>query len=308
MSRPEVVVYGTVALDRFLRVNAQGQPLSEAIWEEKPGGEALNTALALIGWGVSVALIGTATGTDAEGRRLRELMEAEGISQQGIPQAPDAVTPCCEIRVFPDGERTMSGRGFAQAIAPPLPEGLFHHQPLVAIDPNLGKSARAVALTAASRRCRVVAMDFAHDPDVVCVAQVLQISEESLRRWGGAQGSPEEVVTALHGQGAQFAVLTQGAKGGVVASVRGIQHFTACAIPDALDTTGAGDAFRAGLCYGLVQRWEQDDTLRFARAAAACHCRRRGGGSKVPLEEIFSLQNKSPNFVRSGAVQPLYRE
>ena len=47
--RVDIVVYGTVALDRFYPLGL-----------ELPGGEALNTAGLLAGWGVSVALVGGA--------------------------------------------------------------------------------------------------------------------------------------------------------------------------------------------------------------------------------------------------------
>lgn len=293
---PAVVVYGTVALDRFQRVPGHD-------WVERPGGEALNTALALLGWGVSVALVGTATGVDAEGLRLRQLMEEEGLPLSGVPQDERAVTPCCDIRVFPDGERQMMGRGFAQAVAPPLPRALYSGKPVVAVDPNLGESAREVARGAAAAGCPVVAMDFAHEPEIVALSQVLQVSVESLQRWGGPTGTPEAVVTQLRKQGAALAVLTQGPRGGIAASGRGIRHFSAVSIPDVVDTTGAGDAFRAGLCYGLLQAWEEDRALQFARVAAACHCQRLGGAARVSLSEIEALEKfekKEQIFVRLG--------
>lgn len=295
MSAPEVLVYGTIALDRFLSVDAVGQPISEATWEEKPGGEALNTALALLGWGVSVALVGTALGADPEGHRLRMLLEAERAPTQWISNEEHAVTPQCDIRVYPDGERTMSGRGFADAVAPAVPRELLSFKPLVTLDPNLGSHARELALVAAAAGCAVVAMDFAHDPDVVRVAQVLQVSQESLRRWGGPLGAPEEVVMALHHQGAKRVVLTQGTQGGLVACANRVVRFTAFDRGKALDTTGAGDVFRAGICYGLVRGWGWDDTLNFARVAAACHCQGLGGFTKVPLTEIQALLAQEPH-------------
>lgn len=276
--RVDIVVYGTVALDRF---SPSGREL--------PGGEALNTACLLAGWGVSVALVGTAIGRDPEGARLRELIEAAGLSRAFIPNDPDAVTPVCDITVSSNGERTMSGRGFAQAIAPPVPEALFARRPIVAVDPNLGPQATQTALAAAHAGCLLVAMDFAHQPDVVAVAEVLQCSLESLRRFGGPTGEPEEIVAALP---ARTALLTLGAEGGIVRTEKGITRYSAYPLTDICDTTGAGDAFRAGLCYSLLQNWPLERMLCFASATAACHCRRLGGASQVPLEEIQDLMAK----------------
>lgn len=279
MTSPRVVVFGTVALDRFVRVTATGEALSPPV--ELPGGEALNTARVLHFWGVPVALVGTCLGDDPEGDRLRARMDQAGLSRQWVPNRPGAVTPYCEIQVFPDGERRMSGKGFAQAVAPPVPEALFATRPVVTIDPNLGEAARQTALRAHTVGCPVVAMDFAHDPEIVASATVLQVSGEALRRWGGPLGSPEEVALALHQQGAQTAIVTLGTDGGVVASAEGVWRYAAVTLPQAIDTTGAGDTFRAGLCYGLAQGWSLSQSLHLARKAAAESCLALGGGVSV---------------------------
>jgi sugar/nucleoside kinase (ribokinase family) len=50
----------------------------------------------------------------------------------------------------------------------------------------------------------------------------------------------------------------------------------------AVDTTGAGDVFRAGMIYGVLQGWEMPARLRFANAAAALSCTREGAIASVP--------------------------
>lgn len=279
MIHPDVIVYGTVALDRFF---PSGRELA--------GGEALNTASQLAGWGLSVALVGTTLGDDAEGRRLRELITAAGLERTYIPDHPAAVTPLCEITVAPDGERTMRGRGFAEALAPPVPEELLQNQPVVAVDPNLGEGAIAMARAALVAGCPLVAMDFFRPLDIVMGATILQCSPESLGRFGGPTGSAEEIVYAL---AAPICILTEGVAGGLVKEATGLWRYPACSVLDIVDTTGAGDAFRAGLCYGLVQRWPLTRTVAFASAAAACHCRRLGGSSQISLEEIQSVLSKN---------------
>lgn len=51
---------------------------------------------------------------------------------------------------------------------------------------------------------------------------------------------------------------------------------------DAVDTTGAGDVFRAGYIAALVEQMPLRDALRFANAAAASSCTRRGAMAGVP--------------------------
>ena len=42
--------------------------------------------------------------------------------------------------------------------------------------------------------------------------------------------------------------------------------------PQSVDTTGAGDSFRAGVIYGLLQSWNDEMTIDFASVVAACVC------------------------------------
>ena len=57
-----------------------------------------------------------------------------------------------------------------------------------------------------------------------------------------------------------------------------------------VDATGAGDVFRAGFIYGLLQRWPVPEILRFANATAAISCTRLGAIPSVPaLGEVLAL-------------------
>jgi sugar/nucleoside kinase (ribokinase family) len=61
-----------------------------------------------------------------------------------------------------------------------------------------------------------------------------------------------------------------------------------------VDATGAGDVFRAGFIYGLLQRWPVPEILRFANATAAISCTRLGAIPSVPaLGEVLALQKGS---------------
>jgi len=58
----------------------------------------------------------------------------------------------------------------------------------------------------------------------------------------------------------------------------------------AVDTTGAGDVFRAAFIYGLLNAYPPRRMLRFANAAAAVSCTRAGAMAGVPaLAEVERL-------------------
>ena len=57
-----------------------------------------------------------------------------------------------------------------------------------------------------------------------------------------------------------------------------------------VDATGAGDVFRAGFIYGLLQKWKVPEILRFANATAGVSCTRLGAIPSVPkLAEVNAL-------------------
>ena len=57
---------------------------------------------------------------------------------------------------------------------------------------------------------------------------------------------------------------------------------------DAVDTTGAGDAFHAGAAWGLVQGMPWEECLVRGAAVAACQCRVRGARGGLPSPEAVA--------------------
>ena len=64
----------------------------------------------------------------------------------------------------------------------------------------------------------------------------------------------------------------------------------------AVDTTGAGDAFHGAFIYGLLQQWSVERTALFANAAAALNCTALGGRAALPrrseVEALLRAQGR----------------
>jgi len=61
----------------------------------------------------------------------------------------------------------------------------------------------------------------------------------------------------------------------------------------AVDTTGAGDVFRAAFIYAMLKDYPPRRMLRFANAAAAISCTRAGAMASVPaLSDVEGLLNR----------------
>jgi sugar/nucleoside kinase (ribokinase family) len=59
---------------------------------------------------------------------------------------------------------------------------------------------------------------------------------------------------------------------------------------DVVDPTGAGDAFAAGVAWGMAQRWPWVEVGRFANAVGPLACRALGAQASLPsLADVEAL-------------------
>ena len=93
----------------------------------------------------------------------------------------------------------------------------------------------------------------------------------------GSGEQPLAVLAEYADRGSGLTILTQGS-GNVVFSRPGATPCSVASFPvDARDTTGAGDAFRAGIVYGLVRGLDGEALIRTAAGVAALVCRTAPG-------------------------------
>jgi ribokinase/sulfofructose kinase len=82
--------------------------------------------------------------------------------------------------------------------------------------------------------------------------------------------------------------VTLGEQGAMLLAGGELVYEPGCTVK-AVDTTGAGDVFRAGFIHALLQSKPPREILRFANAAAAVSCTRAGAIASVPaMQEIES--------------------
>ncbi len=289
----DVIVYGTVCLDTIWRVHALPPPggYVEIIDEHKAiGGEAGNTAVALARWGVRVALVGNALGNDEDAYILRALFEAVVPSiELRCAISAEAHTPYCLCIATPDGHRTMFGRWFAQMQCPLLDPNLARSARLFTLDPNAWEAGIRACTVAARVGLPIVAMDYTRVPAINKIASLIVTSHEHVGA-GKALSEYARYAADLRDRYGPTTLVTCGEKGCYVAEKGGTPvtqaHIPAYVAPDVVDTTGAGDVFRAGLIYGELQGWDIERTARFAAAAAALNCGAMGGwgGVRSPSE------------------------
>jgi sulfofructose kinase len=91
--------------------------------------------------------------------------------------------------------------------------------------------------------------------------------------------------------GCKLSAATLGEDGVLAWDGMQLVHCAAFRVPVA-DTTGAGDIFRAGFIYGLMQEWGLERQLDFSCAAAAMNCMAQGArGGIRGVDEIENLRS-----------------
>ena len=104
--------------------------------------------------------------------------------------------------------------------------------------------------------------------------------------------------------GAQQICVTMGSAGCALYSEDSFRTFKGYPV-DVVDTVGAGDAFAAGLLYGLDRGWLPQRIASFANALGAMIASRRGATPAWTVEECYAMidghQNKSGRAAQANA-------
>lgn len=125
-------------------------------------------------------------------------------------------------------------------------------------------------------------------PELIDAVTIPIFAEHLPPRISG-RNDQEDALRALQRPQHRMLCVTLGEQGAMALDHRGAHYVPAFRV-GAVDTTGAGDVFRAGFIYGLLKALPTDDLLRFANAAAAVSCTRLGALAGIPsIEEVESL-------------------
>ncbi|MFJ9778376.1 carbohydrate kinase family protein [Amycolatopsis sp. NPDC101161] len=269
-----IVVVGDAALDVIAR---HDKPLphggdARAKIRFTGGGSGANTALWLRHLGAKTTLVAR-IGDDPGGRLIRAELEAAGV-RCAFAVDPEAPTCCVVVMVDGSGQRSMlADRGANQRFAPEdvTPEALsgarhLHLSGYVLLDPP-SRAAGLASLAAAREAGLTTSVDpqaAAHitDPaafldDVRGVDLLMPNTEELVALTGSAD--PASAKELLGTVGA--VVVTAGLDGASWVDDGGVTSVPAVEA-ECVDSTGAGDAFDAGVLTGWLAGESTVDVLR----------------------------------------------
>ena len=304
---PDVVAVGAAAVDMVARVDRFPEP-DEIIlvksFERLPGGSTANVAVALARLGVSVGFLGK-VGGDENGRLLLEDFERHGVDASRVIVAEGERSASTFIAVDSEGRRVIYALGG---------KALLESSEEVDLDYLL--SSRIAYVGEAFPEVMLGALQSAKEKGIGVVyapggvfcsfgldfirpllelADVILLSRRELETLTGTE-DVSAGIRSLNSIVAGDIVVTAGEEGSIVATRSGLSRVPALRPQKVVDTTGAGDAFAAGLVYGLLQGWSLSESAKFGSAVAAIKVASEGprGGLPTAEEALRFLQTAEP--------------
>jgi sugar/nucleoside kinase (ribokinase family) len=240
------------------------------------GGCAANTASVLAKLGARVRAAGL-IGTDLLGDLVLQEIGRCGVDVSSVTRSDQVSTSAVIVLVDGRGERSFLYRagGNEQFALPSVPDGLFEGVGLVHVGGAMKlTNLDLVALLAAAKRAGcVTTLDTDWDASgkwfeflgpALAHVDCLMTNEEEGRELTGKTGL-DEMAEFLRKAGPPTVVIKRGPAGAVAANGHSLQEFGPYDVP-VLDSTCAGDAFAAGLIYGLVEGWPLERAVRLGNA------------------------------------------
>ncbi len=228
------------------------------------GGSVANTMACLRALGHDVCFIGK-TGDDEAGHFFRKEFERTGVMFPN-PPVPGGISGTCLCLNTKDGERSFAfTTGVCEEFTPQdMPPTLFENTEMLFLQVLMletyvcYESVRDSLPALPSHVRKVMSLHDLHDKGKITdlVLQHVDILLGNYREYDHILGIRNEAdFQAFVAEKNIMDVMTCGAKGAVLAVPDEVQHIQAVPPKEMIDTVGAGDAFAAGLLYGISHEW-----------------------------------------------------
>lgn len=301
MTRADIVVVGGINFDymvRGSRLPGPGETVGGESFLEGPGGKGANQAVGIARLGARVALVGR-VGADARGDSSIEALRAAGVDVSHVARDPERATGVALIGVNGSGEKQIltapgANHGLREsdidaaqatiAFAKVLVAGL--EVPLAAVE-----GALRLAKAAGAKTILDPAPPSALSEDLLRLVDVIRPNAAEAEALTNVRvvdaRSAAQCARVLLARGVGAAIVGAGDAGNLVVS-RDEQHLLPHHEVDAVDATGAGDAFVAGLAFALAEGRSLIEASAYGGAAAAFSTTRLGAQAGLPRREDLS--------------------
>lgn len=283
-----IICVGHAALDRIYRIEAfPAAPTKVRALEhvESGGGMAANAAAAIATLGGKVELW-SRVGADDAGRRIRNSLKQAGVDIRYVETFDEGRSSTSAIIVDGNGDRMVIG---ARDVNMPagtswLPLERINNAALVLADLRWLEATRSIfAQARAANVPTVLDADLGGREaltEILALTDFAIFSEEALADYLPDMDSQARLDRVML-LGPRHAGVTRGAEGYSWRDPFGGGQCPAFEV-DAVDTTGAGDAFHGAFALALSEQRPIAECARMASAVAAMKCMRLGARSGLP--------------------------
>jgi len=247
------------------------------------GGEAANSSIVLARLGARVKLDGNWLGDDDGGIRTKALLDGFGIDtsrielKQGYQGVLEAVFAAAETRtIFGRYGHLLEREDWNMPISDDVRQART-----VCLDPFFTEASRRVAEIASGSGVPAVTVDCLVDDPLLQYVSAVVISHNFIQ-WKYPGRRLEDLFRAYLDATDGLVVFTFGGRDIWYGRPGKIIRKRSAFSVKAIDTSAAGDSFRAGIVYGFLHGWDDSRTVEFAAAVAGIVCTRYPGAMHSP--------------------------
>jgi ribokinase len=289
MSKPVITVVGSFAVGLTIRTSHMpvfGETLLGSDFDMGPGGKGSNQAVGVARLGAQACFAGI-IGTDKLGEIAAELYACEGVDTTHLHRTGQMATGVGFIILNQAGENGIildmaANKLMDAAFVDGLESQIARSKVVMSVlEIPVEAAARAMALGKAHGVRTILNPAPAQplDPAIFAAIDYLTPNETELRVLLGL--APDDATPTLdlahrlRSLGVGNLIVTRGGAGALVLSADGVQEIPGVAVA-VVDSTGAGDAFNAGLAVALAEGKSLAEAVRYANCAGALACTRLG--------------------------------
>ncbi len=302
----DVACLGELFIDLVPRSKVAGQWLYAA----SPGGAPGNVAVGLAKLGRKALMI-SRVGDEAFGKLLVSALRGYGVDTSGVVLSPTEKTGLSVVTLGEDGDRSFMFYHDKPAdlninpddiSADILARSKLLHVGVLPLSSAQSAAAQRKAMDIVDAAELLISCDVNFRPnlwddaedmlaagrELISRSAIVKVSAEELLGLDPRRGMDDAVRALWHDKLKMFSV-TRGAQGAVL-YVPGGKHVCDGIAVNAIDTTGAGDAYTASILTGVLAGEEPAVMLRKACAAGALAATKKGAMESLPTtREIAAL-------------------
>lgn len=299
-ARGTVAILGAFLADTALRLRhwpEAGETLPCLARQSGPGGKGSNQAIGAARLGADVSLI-TRIGADEAGQMARAAWAGSGVRADHVIVDSDRPTGAAFILIDDDSAENRividagAALGLCVADVQSAAEAIRQASVFVTqLEQPLDVAAEGLAIARQSGTTAILNPAPFQDlpPAILGLCDIITPNQtEAALLAGRTVHSLDDAAQAcerLLQLGAGAAVITMGAQGAVYASPPRVLHVPPLGGVTPVDTTGAGDAFTAGLATGLAEGLPIERALALGSVAAGLSIGRRGAAASMPSRQ-----------------------